>query len=519
MSPNRRIILNIVSTYGRTVIGVLCGIFSTRWVLMALGKEDFGLFGLVGSLVIFLSFFNSYFSGALSRFYAYAIGQAKVAVDVDLALEESRKWFSIGVAIHTVVPLVLIAIGYPIGAWAIRSGVVGVPSCRIYSCVWLWRFVCVSSLVAMASVPFSAMYTAKQYIAELTIYSLAQTLVRTGFIYYMTLRAKDWLVTYGLVTCLIAIVPQILICLRAFFVFRECRFCFKYLALLGYVKRLGAYVGWQIFGGLGYLARFPFMTVVVNRFFGPQTTASFTIGVSVSGEASALTGALNMAFTPAITSACGEGCLDRLRMMAYQASKFGTLLTLLFAIPIGLEMSEILRIWLNDVPQWAEGICLIMLIVTVVDKFSLGHYIGVNAIGRVSRFQVCRGLACLTAVPLAMVAAVVFHHVYAVAIALLMATCVATFSNIWLARKLVGLSARYWFFRIILPLCLVSLVTCVLGFVPHFFMDSSFVRVVVTAGITFASMLPLSLVLVLDCKEREYLLRKFMAVIKGVYSV
>ena len=108
MSPNRRIMINIVATYGRTLIGVLCGIFSTRWVLMTLGKEDFGLFGLIGSLVIFMSFFNTQFAGALSRFYAYAVGQAKVAADTDLALEECRKWFSVGVTIHTLIPLVLV---------------------------------------------------------------------------------------------------------------------------------------------------------------------------------------------------------------------------------------------------------------------------------------------------------------------------------------------------------------------------------------------------------------------------
>jgi hypothetical protein len=129
---------------------VLCGIFSTRWVLMALGKEDFGLFGLVGSLVIFLSFFNTQFAGALSRFYAYAVGQAKVAVDSDQALEECRKWFSVGVTIHTLVPLALVAIGYPVGTWAIRTGVVGVPAYRIDACIWLWRFVCLSSFVCFA---------------------------------------------------------------------------------------------------------------------------------------------------------------------------------------------------------------------------------------------------------------------------------------------------------------------------------------------------------------------------------
>ena len=78
---------------------------------MALGQEDFGLFGLVGSIVIFLSFFNTQFASALSRFYAYAAGQAKVAANPTQALEECRKLFSTGVMIHTRVLAFLISYG------------------------------------------------------------------------------------------------------------------------------------------------------------------------------------------------------------------------------------------------------------------------------------------------------------------------------------------------------------------------------------------------------------------------
>ena len=122
MSPNRRIILNILVTYGRTIVGVACGIFSVRWVLMALGHEDFGLFGVIGSLAIFVTFLNTQFSGALSRFYAYSIGKAKVATSPELGLEDCRQWFTTGVLIHTILPVVLLAAGYPIGAKVISSG-------------------------------------------------------------------------------------------------------------------------------------------------------------------------------------------------------------------------------------------------------------------------------------------------------------------------------------------------------------------------------------------------------------
>ena len=41
MSPNRRILLNIVATYGRSLYALVCGLFISRWVWAALGKSEF----------------------------------------------------------------------------------------------------------------------------------------------------------------------------------------------------------------------------------------------------------------------------------------------------------------------------------------------------------------------------------------------------------------------------------------------------------------------------------------------
>ena len=51
MSPNRRILLNIVATYGRSLYALVCGLFISRWVLAALGKTDFGVCGVVGGMM------------------------------------------------------------------------------------------------------------------------------------------------------------------------------------------------------------------------------------------------------------------------------------------------------------------------------------------------------------------------------------------------------------------------------------------------------------------------------------
>ena len=54
MSPNRRILLNIVATYGRSLYALAIGLFCGT--LMALGEVDYGLIGVVGGLTAFIAF-------------------------------------------------------------------------------------------------------------------------------------------------------------------------------------------------------------------------------------------------------------------------------------------------------------------------------------------------------------------------------------------------------------------------------------------------------------------------------
>ena len=105
---------------------------------------------------------------------AVNVGKESVAEDKAAALEETRKWFTTAVVLHTTLPMLLMLAGYPAGLWAVRHFLV-IPPDRLADCAWVFRFVCASTFVAMACVPVQAMYTAKQYIAELTVYSFATT--------------------------------------------------------------------------------------------------------------------------------------------------------------------------------------------------------------------------------------------------------------------------------------------------------------------------------------------------------
>lgn len=505
MTQNKRLVLNTIATYGRSIFGVLCGIFSTRWVLEALGQEDFGLYAVIGGMVMFLSYLNIQLSGAVSRYYAFSIGQAKVAVEEDSGLRECRAWFTTAVLIHTVVPLVLVIVGWPIGVYAIEHGWINVPAARLDACLWVWRFVCIFSFIGMVTVPFQAMYTAKQYIAELTIYSFVQTIARTAFIYYMVINPRDWLVSYALAMGLVGVLPQIAICLRAYKVFPECRIVPSVFRELNRVKHVASYAIWTAIGGMGYVASHECMGILHNNFFGARIVGAFGISQTVAGEAASLTGALQGAFQPAITTAYGAGDIEGVRSMAFRVCKVGTLLTLMFALPMALEIDEILLLWLKTPPPYASQMCLCTLAFIVIEKFSCGHITAVNASGRIAKFQTVRGILRTLVIPLAMVAAYLGWGPVAATAALPLSVAIVDIGDVCMARTCVGMSVRYWVTQIVVPIVVMSILVASIGYMPQFFCQSSLLRIVGTTILVLGTMLPGAWFVVLAKEERAVL--------------
>ena len=471
---------------------------------MALGEVDYGLMGVVGGLTAFISFFFGILSGAVGRFYAFAIGEASVNKDREAGLEQCRQWFSLAVTIHSVIPIVLMMIGYPIGEWVVRNFLT-IPADRIDACVWVFRFVCISCFLGMVTVPFNAMYFAKQYIAELTIYSFVTSTLNVIFLYYMVTHPAVWLVRYAFWQLLLILAPQLIIAIRAYSLFPECRFRKAYAWNWDKYKQMLSYTGWNIFGSLGYMLKGQGIAVLVNKYYGPAVNAAMNIASTVSGHTQTLSGAMQSAFTPAITTAAGSGDYGKVRALAFRFCKFGMLLSLIFMLPLALELPEVMRLWLKNPPAYATGLCWMMLLIAFIDSHTLGFGVAIMAKGDIMWYQIVLGSFNLLALPLAWIFAANGGNVYTVTLGILIAWTLLVYGRVLFARRLLGVSVRLWLRTVMLPVLLVVSVTGILAAVPHYIMSQSFVRVVVTTIISMSVFLPLAWYLVLDVRERSFI--------------
>ena len=472
---------------------------------MALGEIDYGLMGVVGSLAVFVSFFNSVMAVGVGRFYAISIGEA--SRDPMLGLERCREWFTTAVVIHTLLPTTLMILGVPSGEWVVRHFLT-IPPDRIESCVLVWRYTCISCFVGMVSVPYHAMYGAKQEIAELTIYSFVTTTLNVIFLYYAIHHPGFWLVKYVVWSVILSVIPSLIISIRSIVKYQECRVRIAYFKCWFRIRQMVSYCGWLIIGALAKMMRAQGIVVLVNKFFGPRVNAAMAIGNTVSSQCTTLCGSMTGAFWPAIMNAYGAGQIEKAKDMCFRVCRYGLVLILIFAIPLMLEIREVLHLWLRVPPKFTAGLCICVLIMMVVDRSTEGQMIAINAKGKVSLYQVCVGGVVLLTVPIALVFFLLGRNVYYAGFTMIITTAVCSLIRVVFARVLVSMSMRYWLFHVIVPIILASCASFLTGILPQFFMSPSFFRVCISTLSAEIVFLSLSWIVIMTSADRVFVLSK-----------
>ena len=491
----RTVLGNVVIPYGRSVVALLCGLFTARWVLGGLGPVEYGLLGVIVGMAGFVSVVNTLLASALTRFYAVAIG-ADDAAGV-------RAWFSTGVVLLVAAATLLTAVGYPIGSCAIRNWLTVPPSC-VADCLWAWRWSCLGCWVGMAVAPWQAMYTARQRLVPLSGYALVALLANVALAAWVAMHPGRWLVPYVAGLTLIGIVQNGVILVRARCCFGECRFS----SWTGLGARAGELLRYSLFNSvqaLGWLLGNNGMALLVNKLCGPVMNGAWTISNSVKTHSSQLSTAVQGAFSPVIATAYGAGDMDGVRRLALRVSKLAVVSVAVFALPLALVLREVLALWLKTPPEGTWELCLMALVVLLADAFGVGYRTAIYASGKIGRFAAYGESVILLTLPVAGVMWYSGWGVWAIGASYLLTTCANVGARLFFARRILGASVRAWMRELVLPAAFLVGVSGVVGALVRTGLSSPSLRIVAVGGATELVLLPLVWFAVLGRDERMWL--------------
>ena len=501
MSENRRIVVNIAATYGRSLFSLVCSVFTGRWVLMALGETDYGLMGVVGGLLAFLAFVNNIMSGGTGRFYALALGRERSAEDKAAALEDCRRWFSLAVSVHLTMAVLFVLIAYPAGEWAVRHFLV-IPADRLAASIEVFRLSCLACFVGMVTLPFSAMYVAKQEIAEVTFFALAVTVFVVVLSWFMVTHPGDWMVPYARWTCASAILPCLVYAVHGYIRFPECRVRLSYMRDRARLREFLKFVAWGCVGPLGVLLRIQGAVMLVNRFFGPAVNASWALARSVSEKSNTFSASIKGAMVPAVVQACGAGDDERMKELVFRMCKFAAAASLFVALPLLVELPAVLRLWLKTPPPFLVGLAVCTIVEYVIGCMTSGYDTAVYAKGRLALYQSVAGFISLMTLPVLYIVHRLGGGVYAIGVAACAVTSVFCLVRVVLASYLVGTSVREWIVRLAAPLAVSSMVALGVAMLPRLFMPPGLARIFCVVAVAVAVHGALTWRLLLDAAER-----------------
>ena len=388
LTSNKRIAKNTILLYVRMFFVMCIQLYTSRVVLQALGVEDYGIYNVVGGIVTMFAFLNAAMNSSTQRYITFYLGKGDKS--------ELQEVFSNCMFIHAMLAVVIIVLSETVGLWFLYNKMV-IPAERMDAAFWVFQMSIITTVVLIFSTPYNATIIAYEKMSAFAYISIFEVILKLLTAFILLFSKWDNLVLYAVLT----VIAQLIV--RFIYV----HYCNRHFSITKIVYRFNkqlfrsmtSFIGWNVWGGLSNVLYSQGLNILLNMFFGPVINAARGIAVQVQGVVQQFAFNLQTAINPQITKSYAIGELKSMRDLVYRCSRYTFFLLLIISLPIFLETSLLLNLWLTTVPEWTVSFTRIMLCIIMVDSVAAPLMTSSAATGNVKLYQTVIGGTMLLIVP------------------------------------------------------------------------------------------------------------------------
>lgn len=379
-SNNKRIAKNATMLYIRMLLSVLIGLYTSRVVLQVLGAEDYGIYGVVGSVVGMMGFIQGSLIGATSRFITYEMGQGD-----DKRVSDT---FSSSMLIHFGLCLLIIVLGETVGLWFLYNKLV-IPEDRMVAAFWVYQLSLLSAVIGVTQTPYSAVIMSHEKMDIFAYYELLNVFLKLVIVYLLAIGSYDKLILYAILSVFVSIFMRMLYRVYCIHHYPESRFHLIWKWKI--VKPLLSFSGYDTFGNVSVIVFTQGISFLLNIFFGPILNAANSIATTVQGVIKGFTYNVISAFRPQIIKQFSAGNLTYVTHLTSHATKSSLVLFSIIALPVFLNVDYVLHLWLGEYPVFTSSFLRIILVSTLFNLANLIVNIPIHANGDMKLFSISTG--------------------------------------------------------------------------------------------------------------------------------
>lgn len=385
----KRIAKNTVMLYIRMLFTMFVSLFTSRIVLNVLGVEEYGIYNIVGGIIVMFSFINISMSSATSRFLTFELGKNSE--------KKLNQIFSGTMTIHIFIAILVLILGETIGLWFLQNKLV-IPDGRKFAALIVYQLSIISAIVNITQVPYNAAIVAHERIHIYAYIEILNTLLKLLIVYLLVWLGGDKLILYGVLTLIIASIVALIYRIYCLRYFPECRY--RFVWNIKFLKPMLSFSGWDLYGNMSVVGRTQGVNVLLNLFFGTVLNAANGVANQVQAAVMSFSGNVLMAVRPQIVKNYATGNINYMITLINKTSKFTYLLLWCISLPLLLETHFVLKLWLQTVPEYTVIFCQLTLVFNFFANFSSIVVIGLHAVGKIKRPSLINGSLYLLVVPI-----------------------------------------------------------------------------------------------------------------------
>ena len=466
---SKRIAKNTIFLYIRMLFSMVVALYTSRVVLNALGVEDYGLYGVVGGIVVFFNVISGSLNAAISRFITFELGKEEQ--------ERLNKVFCTAVNIQLLMSVLFVVLAEIVGVWFLNNHL-NVPEGRLSAAHWVLQSSIISFAVGLLSVPYNSTIIAHERMDAYAYISILSTFLNLGVALVIDYIIFDKLIFYAFAILGINVIMQFIYAFYCRTHFPETRWRLVKDKVL--LKEMTSFAGWNFLGASSGVLMGQGVNMLMNVFFGVAVNAARGIAGQVDNAINMLVNNFTVALNPQITKSYASGDLKYMHDLVCKGAKYSFFIMLLPSLPILLETETILQLWLKQVPEMTVVFLRLTILISLNSVLSQTLIASMLANGHIKKYQIVVGGLNMLIFPLSYVAFKLGLPSYASYVIQFFIFFIELIARLVLLKEMVSLSISKYLNQVLLRITYVSVLSIPIPIFFCLFMPSGIIRLLIS---------------------------------------
>lgn len=444
---SKRLAKNTLFMYFRMGFLMLISLFTSRVVLQQLGVEDYGIYNLVGSIVVMFTSLKAIFASSTQRFLNYEMGRGN--------MDKLQLIYTMSTLLNAVISVVFIILVEAVGIWFLQYKINVDPS-RMVAAHWVFQFSVISTVISIMSTPLDACVIAHERMDFYAYLSIFEGLAKLGICYLLTIFGNDKLITYGFLILAVTIVVRIInqvFCMKSF---AECHL--KKCWDKQYFMQMTNFAGWAFFGNTANILSQSGLNMVLNVFGGPVVNAARGISYQVQAALGQFVGNIATVVKPYSIKTYASGEIGKALDFTYLISKVYYIIQLAIVIFVTFLADWLIKLWLGQIPEYTIVFLDLIMVQSLIRTLHTPIDMLFGGEGDIKYYQLIEGVVLALPVPISYVLLSFGFPYYSAFLSLVVCEVLHIASISWLASHICHLQMRAYLVQVIWPCLLCTVI-------------------------------------------------------------